>query len=493
MTLPDDAGVVSVAVCLLISSMAIGAEKTPPEVLEARFGEQIRRALKTPDRRDEVELAGKLIEAVGETTDRDLKRLLCEKARELASRHPEGLPAAITATKLLAEVAPRRQAECRRQVIELRKRQYTASRGEERKRVGRRLIADLLTQAERHAKAGKVDEALDLAAHAERLAGLHGAPQPQRLRRLRERLQWRRKVADRVRACRRRLEEDEWDAEARQELVDLLVVACDRPKEAMEYVTPDFDMAYTELLPLAAKRVRSVPTADCLLLGRWYRRLCEDADRWTKIEGLERAGQYYRRFLATYEHVDDKRKEAEAALRKLMVELASLRRGNPDIPKNLVAGINATYYALKEDPRRVPDFSGLKPYKRRTPNRLHHDTGKDDKTIHFPKPPEDRCLGGKFEAYIEVPSDGVYDFWLNSDDGSRLYVDGELVVDNDGRHSPRLKHGRIALTVGKHAFRVVWFDHGGYGRLEAFWKGPLIRKKELIPPEAYYRTPRKAD
>ena len=30
---------------------------------------------------------------------------------------------------------------------------------------------------------------------------------------------------------------------------------------------------------------------------------------------------------------------------------------------------------------------------------------------------------------------GSYDFQVQSDDGSLLYIDGELVIDNDGNHS----------------------------------------------------------
>src|SRR5205085_2412141 len=40
----------------------------------------------------------------------------------------------------------------------------------------------------------------------------------------------------------------------------------------------------------------------------------------------------------------------------------------------------------------------------------------------------------RFSGAINAPKDGSYTFWTSSDDGSRLYVDGKLVVNNDGLH-----------------------------------------------------------
>ena len=40
----------------------------------------------------------------------------------------------------------------------------------------------------------------------------------------------------------------------------------------------------------------------------------------------------------------------------------------------------------------------------------------------------------RFTGYISVPSDGTYTFYLGSDDGSHLYINDNLIVDNDGAH-----------------------------------------------------------
>jgi hypothetical protein len=61
---------------------------------------------------------------------------------------------------------------------------------------------------------------------------------------------------------------------------------------------------------------------------------------------------------------------------------------------------------------------------------------------------------GRF--WIENP--GVYQFSLTSDDGSKLYIDDELIVNNDGVHPPQVRTGRIKLSGGIHRMRVSYFQ-----------------------------------
>lgn len=61
---------------------------------------------------------------------------------------------------------------------------------------------------------------------------------------------------------------------------------------------------------------------------------------------------------------------------------------------------------------------------------------------------------GKF--WIEKP--GLYRFRLVSDDGAMLYIDGQLIVDNDGVHSTEVRLGSIRLAGGMHTIRVPYFQ-----------------------------------
>jgi hypothetical protein len=61
---------------------------------------------------------------------------------------------------------------------------------------------------------------------------------------------------------------------------------------------------------------------------------------------------------------------------------------------------------------------------------------------------------GRF--WIEKP--GRYGFALFSDDGSRLYIDDQLVVDNDCQHSPDVRGASAMLSGGIHRIRVAYFQ-----------------------------------
>ena len=81
-------------------------------------------------------------------------------------------------------------------------------------------------------------------------------------------------------------------------------------------------------------------------------------------------------------------------------------------------------------------------------------------------------FGHSFSGYLQVDKDGTYEFQTSSDDGSRLFIGGFPVVDNDGLHGRQVAKGEIALKVGFHEIRLDYFEGGGQQSLEVKWKGP---------------------
>jgi hexosaminidase len=77
--------------------------------------------------------------------------------------------------------------------------------------------------------------------------------------------------------------------------------------------------------------------------------------------------------------------------------------------------------------------------------------------------------GIRFDGCIEVESDGFYRFDVESDDGSLLQIDDEVVVDNDGNHAPRLLTGHIPLRQGLHKVKVLYFQSEGGLALRVNW------------------------
>jgi hypothetical protein len=76
----------------------------------------------------------------------------------------------------------------------------------------------------------------------------------------------------------------------------------------------------------------------------------------------------------------------------------------------------------------------------------------------------------KYNGYIDIPSDGAYNFYLDSDDGSKLLIDGQLVIDNDGSHASILKSDYIGLRQGTHSIEVEYFQNIGTKNLDVSWR-----------------------
>jgi alkaline phosphatase D len=90
----------------------------------------------------------------------------------------------------------------------------------------------------------------------------------------------------------------------------------------------------------------------------------------------------------------------------------------------------------------------------------------------------------QFSGLLNAPVDGVYDFRLISDDGSRLWIGNQLVADNDGSHSVKTVHGKVALKAGWHAFNLQYFEDYEGQSLAFLWAPPGNR---MVPiPESHF-------
>ncbi|MEE2640045.1 MAG: PVC-type heme-binding CxxCH protein [Planctomycetota bacterium] len=88
----------------------------------------------------------------------------------------------------------------------------------------------------------------------------------------------------------------------------------------------------------------------------------------------------------------------------------------------------------------------------------------------------------KFTGNLVVPKAGKYTFYIASDDGSRIYLDGKLLINHDGMHGMTEKNATINLAAGTHALIVSYFDNGGGDGLRVTWAGPGFTK-QAIPPK----------
>jgi len=93
----------------------------------------------------------------------------------------------------------------------------------------------------------------------------------------------------------------------------------------------------------------------------------------------------------------------------------------------------------------------------------------------------DEQYGFRYSGRINVPADGNYTFYIGSDDGSQLFINGSRLINNDGLHGYRERSGLLFLTAGVHDLVATMFERYGGDNLTVKWTGPGIAKQDLSP------------
>ncbi|MGV3772565.1 MAG: c-type cytochrome [Verrucomicrobiales bacterium] len=127
-----------------------------------------------------------------------------------------------------------------------------------------------------------------------------------------------------------------------------------------------------------------------------------------------------------------------------------------------------SYHYFEGDFAGKADFGTMKPVSVGTINNF----------LLSPKRRNDN-FGFRFSGYIRIATPGAYTFYLTSDDGSRLYIGSDLVIQNDGDHAPVLKRGVKELTAGDHPIGVSFYNAGAGYELTLEYEGPGIARQKI--------------
>jgi len=145
-------------------------------------------------------------------------------------------------------------------------------------------------------------------------------------------------------------------------------------------------------------------------------------------------------------------------------------------------GVPVLWYALAGDTPLLPNFAALTPYG----SALLADINIPSTGGNFSTSGRADLVAAVFEGFINVPATGLWTFSTESDDGSRLFIDGQLMVDNDGLHGMVDRSGQIGLEAGIHRYRVEFFENfGGAGEIVR-WQGPGTARA-TIPATAFIK------
>jgi hypothetical protein len=146
-------------------------------------------------------------------------------------------------------------------------------------------------------------------------------------------------------------------------------------------------------------------------------------------------------------------------------------------PAALKPGVNYELYSGAWSA--LPDFDSLQPEKTGVVNTITIDPVKGKE-----KDPND--FGFRYTGWMKIPRNGVYKFYLSSDDGSRLWIGDKMIFDNDGLHGVRVMENLLPLQAGYYPIRVEFFERDGAEVLELQVSSSEM-KKQPLPAEWLWR------
>ncbi len=119
----------------------------------------------------------------------------------------------------------------------------------------------------------------------------------------------------------------------------------------------------------------------------------------------------------------------------------------------------------------LPDFSKLTP---------HREGELADGKLGWKFDDYKNQFGIVFQGTLQAPTAGKYSFFLTSDDGSRLIIDGKPLAEMDGIHpAGDIKRVQVELSAGPHQVEVAYFQQSGQAELYLGWRGPGFSETPL--------------
>jgi hypothetical protein len=150
--------------------------------------------------------------------------------------------------------------------------------------------------------------------------------------------------------------------------------------------------------------------------------------------------------------------------------------------EELRAGLLAEFFNIDAEIQDFPVIaSDRKPEIRRIDKQVNYESTEGK----FADTDMTDCFYVRWMGFLRVPKDGTYVFYTESDDGSRLWIDGKQVVDNPGCHAMEEKSGEAVLKAGDHEIKIDLFENMGGVGIKVSWETEGMAK-EIIPEKAFF-------
>ncbi len=126
---------------------------------------------------------------------------------------------------------------------------------------------------------------------------------------------------------------------------------------------------------------------------------------------------------------------------------------------------------------KIPDLRQLKPVMQGTA--FEFDLAKIENPKH------DFVL--QLKSYLQIDKAGKYTLYITSNDGSKLYLDHRLFIDNDGEHGAKEMSNTIHLEKGRHLITVEYFQGGGGKYLSVSYSSDEI-SYQPVPASVLFKS-----
>jgi hypothetical protein len=308
---------------LLASGVSLAADAAAK--LDALVGDQLAAVAATPDAADDAALSKKLLEMSALITDKDLKRLLYEKAYDLGLRDPAGFAAAGQAIQLLEAEFPDTKESCQDKLLTLSEYRYRRVATVDTTAVALDYLRRLIPRG---------DHAMDQRDYAAAQVFYSKAvlvAQEQKLVAAQKELEFRADLSVRLTQATKdaailkaKVDADPKDIQSTQKLVRLLLIEIDDSAAAAKYAPRLGDDPLAAIAVLAAQETKALNASDALQLGKWFHNEAEAGNNTAKLVGYDRALACYNRYLTVKTTVDSDRLGVESSVTRLKKSISTL-------------------------------------------------------------------------------------------------------------------------------------------------------------------------
>lgn len=158
-------------------------------------------------------------------------------------------------------------------------------------------------------------------------------------------------------------------------------------------------------------------------------------------------------------------------------------RKNTDPVVQMQNGISdLEYQAYEGEWSKLPDFKELQPVRAGKLKQGYIDINAAEKKEHY---------AIVFSGTLTTKAEGEHLIEMASDDGARITINGNIILEHDGLHGASHRKRKVKLPVGRHTIQVEYLAYGQPNSFRAGWSGPGFGHQRLSTENLHAKQPTK--